>query len=67
MQEIKPEMAWDAEKRALSETGNYTFNARDAVAALKVLAEVQGMKSEKLRLTGEADESLTISLKVVEE
>ena len=43
LQEIKPEMAWDGNERKLVETGEYTFNARDAVSALKVLADIQGL------------------------
>lgn len=46
MQDIKPEMAWNGETRELEETGFYTFNARDAVGALKVLADIQGMSRE---------------------
>lgn len=46
MQEIKPEYVWDGGERRLVETGDYTFNARDAVNALKALADIQGMARE---------------------
>lgn len=46
MQDIKPEMVWSGAERKLVETGEYVFNARDAVSALKVLADIQGMSKE---------------------
>ena len=46
MQDIKPEMVWDGAERKLVETGEFVFNARDAVGALKVLADIQGMSRE---------------------
>lgn len=46
LQEVKPEMVWSDVERKLVETGEFTFNARDAVGALKVLADIQGMCKE---------------------
>lgn len=43
MQEVKPELVWDGSERKMVETGDYTFNARDAIGALKVLADIQGL------------------------
>ena len=52
LQEVRPEMAWDGNERKLVETGEYTFNARDAVSALKVLADIQGLAKETKRIEG---------------
>lgn len=43
LQEVKPEMVWNGAERKLVESGEYVFNARDAVNALKVLADIQGL------------------------
>lgn len=67
MQEVKPELAFDAGERKMVETGDYVFNARDAVSALKALADIQGLKSEKLRLGNITDDkNLNITMTVVE-
>lgn len=52
LQEVKPELAWDGSERKLVETGNYVFNARDAIGALKVLADIQGLAKETKRIEG---------------
>ena len=39
-------MIWSDAERKLVETGDFTFNARDAIGALKVLADIQGMSKE---------------------
>lgn len=67
MQEVKPELVFDPQERRMVETGDYVFNARDAVSALKALADIQGLKSEKLRLGNIPDEKeLEIKVTVVE-
>lgn len=58
LQEVKPELAWDGSERKLVETGNYVFNARDAIGALKVLADIQGMAKSGKEI--EATQTVTI-------
>lgn len=52
LQEVKPEMVWNGAERKLVESGEYVFNARDAVNALKVLADIQGLAKETKRIEG---------------
>ena len=52
LQEVKPEMVWSGAERKLVESGDYVFNARDAVNALKVLADIQGLAKETKRIEG---------------
>lgn len=67
MQEVSPELVFDSGERKMVETGDYVFNARDAVSALKALADIQGLKSEKLRLGNITDDkNLNITMTVVE-
>ena len=66
LQEVKPEMVWNPEDRCMEATGEYVFNSRDAVSALKTLAEILGMKTmrigtaegEQFELVVDADKAL---------
>lgn len=62
LQDIKPKMEWNPEEKCMEETGEFTFNAHGAVNALKTLAEIQGMKTNTVRIGNTEGERFELGL-----
>lgn len=54
----KPVMAWNYSEHCMEETGQYTFDSKGALEAIKLLGQHIGLFSNKIKITTDVDDTL---------
>lgn len=54
----KPVMEWDYSEHEMVETGDWTFDSKGALEAIKLLGQHLGMFSNKIKISTDSDDTL---------